>query len=121
MPIISSIGQATIIAPLQHQISPQIADSPTGTATPSACYAGKANLNVETFPMPEMTSYPSGSPSWADLLCHDGQAAKDFYTGLFGWTYDDHPVDENMVYTMFSHNGIPTCASAGKTMAGPGQ
>ena len=68
--------------------------------------------------MPEMTEYPSGSPSWADLLAHDGQKAKDFYTGLFGWTYDDHPVDGAMVYTMYSHQGQGVCASAER---GPGQ
>ena len=68
--------------------------------------------------MPEMTDYPPGSPSWADLLSHNGQAAKDFYTGLFGWTYDDHPAGPDMVYTMYSHNGMAACASA---EAGPGQ
>lgn len=68
--------------------------------------------------MPEITEYPSGSPSWADLLCKDGQAAKDFYGALFGWTYDDHPAGPDMVYTMFSHNGVPVCASA---EPGPGQ
>ena len=68
--------------------------------------------------MPETTSFPSGTPSWADLICHDGQVAKDFYTGLFGWTYDDHPAGPDMIYTMFSHNGLAACASA---EAGPGQ
>ena len=68
--------------------------------------------------MPEITEYPSGSPSWADLLCKDAQVAKDFYTSLFGWTYDDHPAGPGMVYTMFSHNGVPVCASA---EPGPGQ
>ena len=68
--------------------------------------------------MPEISEYPPGSPSWADLLSHNGQAAKDFYTNLFGWTCDDHPAGPDMVYTMFSHNGVPTCASA---EAGPGQ
>ncbi len=68
--------------------------------------------------MPEVTTYPPGSPSWADLLAHDGQAAKDFYTALFGWTYVDHPAGDDMVYTMYSHNGAPVCASA---EAGPGQ
>ena len=68
--------------------------------------------------MPEITEYPPGSPSWADLLAHNGQAAKDFYTSLFGWTYDDHPAGDDMVYTMYSHNGVPVCASA---QAGPGQ
>ena len=68
--------------------------------------------------MPAMTEYPSGSPSWADLLAHDGQKAKDFYTALFGWTYDDHPVGPEMVYTMYSHRGQAVCASA---EPGPGQ
>ena len=68
--------------------------------------------------MPAMTSYPSGTPSWADLLAHDGQKAKDFYTGLLGWTYEDHPVDGTMVYTMYSHQGQAVCASAER---GPGQ
>ena len=68
--------------------------------------------------MPEITEYASGSPSWADLLCNNGQVAKDFYAGLFGWTYDDHPAGPDMVYTMFSHNGVPVCASAEH---GPGQ
>ena len=68
--------------------------------------------------MPEITDYPPGSPSWADLLCKNGQAAKDFYTNLFGWTFDDHPAGPGMVYTMFSHDGVPVCASA---EPGPGQ
>jgi predicted enzyme related to lactoylglutathione lyase len=61
--------------------------------------------------MPEVANYASGTPSWADLLSHDGQGAKDFYTGLFGWECEDNPVDENMVYTMYTHRGIPACAS----------
>ena len=68
--------------------------------------------------MPEISEYPAGSPSWADLLCKHGQAAKDFYGDLFGWTYDDHPAGPDMVYTMFSHQGVPVCASA---EPGPGQ
>ena len=68
--------------------------------------------------MPEITEYPPGSPSWADLLCKNGQVAKEFYANLFGWTYDDHPAGPGMVYTMFSHQGVPVCASA---EAGPGQ
>lgn len=68
--------------------------------------------------MPAVTEYPPGSPSWADLLCKNGQSAKDFYTGLFGWTFDDHPAGPGMVYTMFSHQGAPVCAAA---EPGPGQ
>lgn len=68
--------------------------------------------------MPEVTTIAPGAPCWADLLSHNGQAAKDFYTALFGWTYDDHPVGPDMVYTMYSHRGLAACASA---EAGPDQ
>ncbi len=61
--------------------------------------------------MPDMSSYSSGSPSWADLLSHDGDASKNFYTGLFGWTSIDHPVTEGTVYTMYAHEGKAACAS----------
>jgi predicted enzyme related to lactoylglutathione lyase len=67
--------------------------------------------------MPEVTNYASGCPSWADLLSHDGEASKNFYTNLFGWTFDDHPIDENAVYTMYSHRGKAVCAAA---VANPG-
>ena len=68
--------------------------------------------------MPEITEYAPGTPSWADLLAHNGQAAKDFYTALFGWEYQDHPAGPDMTYTMYTHNGQAACASA---EAGPGQ
>ena len=68
--------------------------------------------------MPAITEYAPGSPSWADLLSHDGQAAKDFYTALFGWEFQDHPAGPDMTYTMYTHNGQAACASA---EAGPGQ
>ena len=68
--------------------------------------------------MPQITEYAPGSPSWADLLSHNGQAAKDFYTALFGWEYQDHPAGPDMTYTMYTHNGQAACASA---EAGPGQ
>ena len=47
--------------------------------------------------MPDITSYSNGRPSWADLMCHDGDAAKHFYSSLFGWEIVDNPIDENLV------------------------
>ncbi|GHF24257.1 hypothetical protein GCM10010218_00910 [Streptomyces mashuensis] len=32
---------------------------------------------------------PPGTPCWTSLLARDLEAAKDFYGGLFGWTYRD--------------------------------
>ena len=42
--------------------------------------------------MGERTSYAPGTFSWAELVTSDADAAKAFYTELFGWTYRDSPV-----------------------------
>lgn len=46
-----------------------------------------------------------GKFNWADLTTTDREAAKEFYTGLFGWTGDDQPAGESQVYTLFSKDG----------------
>lgn len=43
--------------------------------------------------MPEITSYRDGVPCWLDLMTDDVEAAKTFYTSLFGWDYDDQGPD----------------------------
>ena len=45
------------------------------------------------------TSYPPGTFSWAELATSDADAAKAFYTDVFGWEYRDDPVGEGMVYS----------------------
>ncbi|HME67030.1 MAG TPA: VOC family protein, partial [Streptosporangiaceae bacterium] len=50
--------------------------------------------------MPVRTSYTQGTPNWVDLQTPDQDAAKAFYSGLFGWTYDDQPMPEGQVYSM---------------------
>src|SRR6202451_2190202 len=50
--------------------------------------------------MPVRTSYTQGTPNWVDLQTPDQDAAKAFYAGLFGWTYDDQPMPEGQVYSM---------------------
>ena len=50
--------------------------------------------------MPNRTSYAQGTPSWVDLQTTDQEAAKAFYSGLFGWTYDDQPMPQGAVYSM---------------------
>ena len=41
-----------------------------------------------------------GTFGWADLLTTDVAAAKKFYAGLFGWTYEDLPTPVGVDYTM---------------------
>lgn len=55
--------------------------------------------------MPERTGYKHGVPSWVDLGTTDVEGAKAFYSGLFGWTFEDLPMDMGMAYTMFSKDG----------------
>ncbi len=62
--------------------------------------------------MPVRTSYAQGTPNWVDLQTTDQPAAKEFYAGLFGWTYDDQPMAEGAVYSMAMLGGQPVAAIA---------
>ena len=41
--------------------------------------------------MNETRTYPEGVPSWIDIEQPDLDAAKAFYGGLFGWTFEPAP------------------------------
>jgi uncharacterized protein len=62
--------------------------------------------------MPVRTSYAQGTPNWVDLQSTDQPAAKAFYAGLFGWTYDDQPMGEGAVYSMAKFGGQDVAAIA---------
>ena len=50
--------------------------------------------------MPARTSYLQGTPNWVDLQTTDTAAAKAFYGGLLGWTFEDSPMPDGQVYSM---------------------
>ncbi len=56
--------------------------------------------------MPRVESHKQGKPSWIDLSTTDQDAAKEFYSKLFGWTYQDNPMGPGMVYSMALVNGM---------------
>jgi uncharacterized protein len=60
--------------------------------------------------MPERTSYAQGTPNWVDLPTTDQEAAKAFYAGVFGWTYDDQPMGEGAVYSLARLRGHDVAA-----------
>ena len=62
--------------------------------------------------MPKRTSYAQGTPNWVDLQTSDQGAAKAFYAGLFGWTYDDQPMGEGAIYSMAMLGGQHVAAIA---------
>jgi predicted enzyme related to lactoylglutathione lyase len=62
--------------------------------------------------MGERTQYTPGTFCWADLTTTDQDAAKEFYSGLFGWQAEDLPAGEGMTYSMMHHEGKRVAAIA---------
>lgn len=60
--------------------------------------------------MPEITKHVPGMFSWADLGTTDVAAAKQFYTGLFGWTYRDDPMGPDSFYSRAFLGDKDVCA-----------
>ena len=48
--------------------------------------------------MAKFESYAQGTPCYVELTTPDQQAAKAFYTGLFGWEVEEVPVDDQGSY-----------------------
>jgi len=63
--------------------------------------------------MPEVTSHAPGSFCWIELNTSDPAAAKQFYSGLFGWDAEDTPAGPDMVYTMLRIKGLDVAAMCG--------
>lgn len=55
--------------------------------------------------MQETPQYKPGTFCWVELGTTDGEAAKKFYTELFGWSFSDSPIGPDMVYTMLKLDG----------------
>ena len=63
--------------------------------------------------MPKKNEYAQGTPSWVDLQTTDQNAAKQFYSSLLGWSYDDNPMPgDGGVYSMATLNGETVAAIA---------
>jgi hypothetical protein len=52
-----------------------------------------------------------GAFCWIELSTTDQNAAKGFYSSLFGWASQDHPMGPNDFYTMFQLEGRDTGAA----------
>lgn len=55
--------------------------------------------------MPTRSSYEPGTPCWIDLASPDVDAAKAFYSEVFGWEADDQFDDDVRIYTNFHRDG----------------
>src|SRR4051794_14036707 len=55
--------------------------------------------------MGDRTSYAPGTFSYAELVTSDADGAKAFYTSVFGWSYEDTPLGEGMIYSPAQRDG----------------
>jgi predicted enzyme related to lactoylglutathione lyase len=53
----------------------------------------------------QVTEHQPGRFSWLELVTSDAEAAKTFYTSLFGWTTRDVPMGGDDVYVMLEKEG----------------
>ena len=63
--------------------------------------------------MIEGTSFIPGSVCWVDVSTTDPARSRDFYAGLFGWTYQIDPDPDHGHYTSALRNGRPVAGLAG--------
>ena len=61
--------------------------------------------------MPNIDKYPPGAFCWIELSTTDQNAAKTFYSSLFGWAIQEFPMGPNDFYTMFQLEGRETAAA----------
>jgi predicted enzyme related to lactoylglutathione lyase len=57
-----------------------------------------------------VTKYPHGTFCWADCASTDVAKARSFYETVMGWTSNDIPIGDGMMYTMFQKDGKTVAA-----------
>ena len=60
-------------------------------------------------------THPNGTPAWIDLMTTDPQGAADFYGAVFGWTFEEQIVDEQVAYIVAHHDGREAAGIAART------
>ena len=61
--------------------------------------------------MPHIDKHPPGAFCWIELATTDQNAAKSFYSSLFGWAIQEFPMGPNDFYTMFQREGRDAAAA----------
>jgi len=61
--------------------------------------------------MPVIEKHNPGALCWFELATTDQSAAKNFYTSLFGWSFNEFPMGPGELYTIFQLNGHDTAAA----------
>jgi predicted enzyme related to lactoylglutathione lyase len=61
--------------------------------------------------VPNIDAYKPGAFCWVELCTTDQNAAKNFYSSLFGWAANDNPMGPNDFYTIFRLQGRDVAAA----------
>ena len=64
--------------------------------------------------MPKFEHYDQGTPSWVELVTPDQGAAREFYAGLFGWSFDDYDMGEAGHYLIGTVQGDDVAGVSGQ-------
>ena len=64
--------------------------------------------------MARFEHYDQGTPSWVELVTPDQGAARDFYSGLFGWSFDDYDMGEAGHYLIGTIEGDDIAGVSGQ-------
>jgi uncharacterized protein len=64
--------------------------------------------------MARFEHYDQGTPSWVELVTPDQGAARDFYSGLFGWSFDDYDMEEAGHYLIGTIEGDDVAGVSGQ-------
>jgi predicted enzyme related to lactoylglutathione lyase len=64
--------------------------------------------------MAKFEHYDQGTPSWVELMTPDQGAARDFYAGLFGWSFDDYDMGEAGHYLIGTIEGDDVAGVSGQ-------
>ena len=70
---------------------------------------------------PATTTHIPGKIVLEELVTPDLAAAKQFYGGLFGWTFQDTPLGQTSTFSQAIQNGLPVAALVGRPMAAGAQ
>jgi predicted enzyme related to lactoylglutathione lyase len=60
--------------------------------------------------MPHVTAHQPGSFCWIELATSDADAARSFYTRLFGWTVNEIPMGDQGMYSILQKDGRDAAA-----------
>ena len=55
--------------------------------------------------MTKFEKHDPGTFCWVELATSDDKAAKQYYTGLFGWTANENDMGEMGIYYIFQKDG----------------